>query len=232
MLCFKNGRRLDRIGRTCSLLSAYQRRVVLLVVALWVVPSVIGLAILWRYASTPGGTIAAPRAWPDHAQIERDTVRPTLVMILHPRCPCSRASVAELSRLLARLRTQPKTIVMCVIPPHAPESFGDTSMIEQAIALPGTTLFMDRGGIEADRFRGSTSGYVLLFGTNGQLLFSGGITSARGHEGDNAGSDAIASLLGGTQSPTKVSPVFGCALKGPDTQPLPGEHFGSFGYQN
>lgn len=232
MLPFKIGQRLDNAGRTGSPRSALQRRVVLAVVALWLVLAVMGLGVLWRYASTPGGEITPLAAWPDRTQIGRDASRPTLVMMLHPQCPCSRASVAELSRLLARSKTLPKTIILCVIPPDAPEAFADTGMIKQAIALPGTTLFMDRAGVEAERFGGNTSGYVLLFDTNGQLMFSGGITSARGHEGDNAGSDAIASLLGGTQPINRISPVFGCALDGPDTRTLPLECFGASGGQN
>jgi hypothetical protein len=45
------------------------------------------------------------------------------------------------------------------------------------------------------------------------LLFSGGITPARGHEGDSAGSDAIVELVKG-RIPSNVirEPVFGCTL--------------------
>ncbi len=43
----------------------------------------------------------------------------------------------------------------------------------------------------------STSGQVLLYDPSGRLAFSGGITAARGHVGDNAGSDAIVGLVMG-----------------------------------
>ena len=39
--------------------------------------------------------------WPPSSQIPLDQTSPTLLLFLHPRCPCSRSSLAELERLLA-----------------------------------------------------------------------------------------------------------------------------------
>ena len=48
---------------------------------------------------------------------------------------------------------------------------------------------------------------------DGRLVFSGGITVARGHSGDNAGRSALAALLtDGTAATTKTA-VFGCFLR-------------------
>jgi hypothetical protein len=73
----------------------------------------------------------------------------------------------------------------------------------------------DRNGVEARRFGAGTSGHVVIYGGDGRLLFSGGITGARGHVGDNVGLErAIASLR--ADSPTCArSPVFGCLLGEP-----------------
>jgi len=44
------------------------------------------------------------------------------------------------------------------------------------------------------------------------LLFKGGITSGRGHAGDNAGADAIALLLAAQDPGVRQTPVYGCSL--------------------
>ncbi len=47
---------------------------------------------------------------------------------------------------------------------------------------------------------------------SGTLLFSGGITGARGHAGDNAGRAAIVALLNQLNPATTATNVFGCSL--------------------
>ena len=73
---------------------------------------------------------------------------------------------------------------------------------------------IDNDGIEARRFGSSTSGQVMLYNTQGKLLFSGGITASRGHSGDNDGRTAIVALLTQGQALTDETPVFGCQLFG------------------
>ena len=61
-----------------------------------------------------------------------------------------------------------------------------------------------------------TSGQVLLYQPSGRLAFSGGITPARGHSGDNPGSDAVLSLVRREARQADGVPVtcrvFGCPL--------------------
>ena len=67
-------------------------------------------------------------------------------------------------------------------------------------------------GQEARRFGAESSGYVVLYDGHRQLAFHGGITSARGHAGDNAGENVVLTLVAGGQAPLKETPVFGCGL--------------------
>jgi hypothetical protein len=71
---------------------------------------------------------------------------------------------------------------------------------------------LDRDAAESRRFRAETSGDALLYDEHGRLLFSGGITVARGHAGDNAGLGAIEALVRGDTNVRRQTPVFGCAL--------------------
>ena len=80
-------------------------------------------------------------------------------------------------------------------------------------AFPELARKSTRGGAITAAFGAFTSGQVFLYGTSGELLFSGGITGSRGHEGDNAGRDAVESLLDRRNAPAHT-PVFGCSLFG------------------
>jgi hypothetical protein len=82
-----------------------------------------------------------------------------------------------------------------------------------ARTIPNVTLVADRGGAEARRFQAVTSGFVVVYSRSGRLLFSGGITPARGHEGASYGQQAIAAALDAEQpSQSLAARVFGCEL--------------------
>ena len=81
-----------------------------------------------------------------------------------------------------------------------------------ASTIPGVTIVRDDDGVEAARFHAS-SGATVLYDTQGRLLFSGGITSARGHEGDSAGLQRISSLLRTGKADRSDAPVYGCSMR-------------------
>ena len=68
----------------------------------------------------------------------------------------------------------------------------------------------------AIRFHVTTSGQTLLFNDQGKLLFSGGITYARGHSGDNAGQAAIESFLAGQDPGYHQTSTYGCPIAAAD----------------
>jgi hypothetical protein len=138
--------------------------------------------------------------------------RPTLVFLAHPQCSCTTASLGELAEALARATTLPKTYVVFLKPSSMPEGWEKTALWTDAHALPGTTVIRDEDGREAERFGSVTSGQTLLYDADGRLIFSGGITSARGHAGDNAGRAAIVDLLNQSPASTAMTNVYGCSL--------------------
>ncbi len=179
---------------------------------IWVGAVSAGATVLWKYGSSAGASLTAPTYWPKNSLLQTTPGQPTLVMILHPKCPCSRASVAELSRLLVICRIQPAVRILIVKPDGAPDGFEQTDLINNLASLPNVKSVVDESGEEANRFGALTSGTVLLFAANGALLFNGGITSARGHEGDNAGRSALRDILNGDVPLTKNTPVYGCPV--------------------
>jgi hypothetical protein len=60
-----------------------------------------GMAALWLYSITAGKEGAPPGRWPESSSLQRTPGASTLVMFVHPRCPCSHASISELAVLLA-----------------------------------------------------------------------------------------------------------------------------------
>lgn len=177
----------------------------------WAAVIALGVRGLLNYESAPGTVAEVPRTWPTSAvQLAAD--RPTLVMLAHPHCPCTRASVGELAELMAVSDGKLVAYVLFSKPADAGDDWDDTGLRRSAAAIPGVTVLSDADGAEARRFGAETSGHTLLFAPDGRLLFSGGITQSRGHAGDNAGANAIVSLVKNQVPPRNETFVFGCSL--------------------
>jgi len=177
---------------------------------LWSVGVGIGLYILLDYEMTPGPGGEAPEVWPAQSRIPRHPVVPTLVMLMHPRCTCSHASLQELSRLLTQVQEQVSAVILFYSPDSVEHNWEKTDLWSTATSLPGVRVLRDSNGAEATLFRAYTSGYTVLYDAAGHRLFHGGITPFRGHSGANAGSQAIAALLTHHRAAHQRTPVFGC----------------------
>lgn len=186
---------------------------------LWGVTLAAGVGALWKYEATPGQAAEISVAWPGGLALPLDPERPTLVMILHARCPCSRASVAELASLMSRSPGR-VTAYAVVVDPVDPGAAGPAApMLSDVEAIPGVTPVRDVGGAIAARFASGTSGQTFLYTSDGMLRFHGGITAGRGHVGPNAGSDAIEEILWSLDPADRASarpalgtPVYGCSI--------------------
>src|SRR5688572_20864684 len=74
----------------------------ILLVSAWLICLGVGVVILARYERTSGRVGGTPEQWPGHAAFSLHPWRSTLVMFAHPHCPCTRASIDELNRLLVK----------------------------------------------------------------------------------------------------------------------------------
>ena len=170
---------------------------------------------LWRYDAAPGIAADAPPHWPADSHVARTPGLPTLVVLLHPHCPCSRATIGELAKLMTDCRGKLSATVLVVRPDGMSDDWVHSDLWTSAAAIPGVKVAVDDQGIETHRFGTVTSGEALLYSADGTQLFAGGITESRGHSGDNAGSSAIAALVLGDASAPKGAahtPVYGCPL--------------------
>lgn len=168
-----------------------------------------GMFAIARFDDTPGKVMPAPERWPLESSVSRSKTGPELVVFAHPFCSCTVATLHELESLPVK----PHTTVLFFRP--SPNSRWRAERLWQmAKQLPNTNVLWDEGGREARRFGAATSGYMILYDAAGRLLFRGGVTATRGHEGDNEGLTTLIETLRSGVRASHVSRVFGCGISG------------------
>jgi hypothetical protein len=189
----------------------------------WLVLLAGGMALFMGYENRAGTAAEAPGDWPRASQIPRVTDRSTLVMLLHPHCPCTRATINELARLITKVGGRLAVRVVFVKPDGVENGWEQSDIWASAAQIPGVQVVNDEKGRESLLFGARTSGQSMLYNENGKLVFSGGITVGRGEEGDSMGAAAIVALIGGQTEPVRATSVFGCPLFSGDPNCLRGE---------
>ncbi len=114
---------------------------------------------------------------------------------------------------MARSQESVAAHVLFFKPAGTAPGWEQTDLWRSAAAIPGVMLFSDEDGLEARQFGAATSGQTQLYAPNGMLLFSGGITIARGHEGESAGLDAVMAFLTLGKADHPQCPVYGCPIQ-------------------
>jgi hypothetical protein len=179
---------------------------------IWVLCVIAGLGQLWHYGHQPGVSSEPPTdSVRESHTANSDRFR--LEMFAHPKCPCTRASLYELERIISQAGEKLEVAIHFYKPTYQPQSWVETDLWQSAQQIPGARLEVDEDNSTAQRLQVATSGSVLVYDPGGKLLFNGGITSARGHVGDNFGAKAILALVRGETSGATVFPVFGCPLQ-------------------
>jgi len=179
--------------------------------SLWLAACACGIYALCARAAAPGEIGAVPRSWPAAAQAAPELGRATLLLFAHPRCPCTRASLDELAWILARAPGRVAARVFFYRPARAPRGWERTPLWDEARAL-GAAVVADPDGAEARVFGARTSGMTLIYDARGRLLYDGGLTPSRAHEGDGPQRAAALAAVDGRLAAPVESAVFGCAL--------------------
>ncbi|MFO0945953.1 MAG: RedB protein [Planctomycetota bacterium] len=171
-------------------------------------------SLLFQFDNAAGEVASNPRQWPDSSPIVPERGSWNLLLVLHPQCSCSRASLAELDAILSAARPRPKVHLIAYRPVNGKETWQDSVPYRAFAGNANATVFEDFDGKESRRFGVKTSGHVLLYDPEGKLRFEGGITQSRGHVGENPGRRAILGLLAENSCEHKSTLVFGCAIHG------------------
>lgn len=188
-----------------------------ILVIIWGSTLIAGYCFLVDYHLTPGDQSSnSPTQWPSRS-LELKSDAPTLVVAVHPQCWCTRASLVEIQRILTLYKKNLHVYALVYSPKEHEQdpSWGNSFTMNALNNLSNVTIIQDIEGAQAQVFHLLTSGHTQLYNPSGQLLFSGGVTESRGHEGKNRSTDKILTLLHGEASTLQESPVFGCPLCSP-----------------
>lgn len=199
---------------------------------LWLLLVGLGLVLLMLYSNRPGERGDVPKTWPAESGLENSKTRSTLLVFAHPQCPCTRATIDELSWIMSRCGESLDCRVLFFQPAGESAEWSHTDLWHQAALIEGVRVFADPQSRAAMEFGALTSGHVVMYDTEGNLRFEGGITPSRGHRGGNRGRDQVVSLLNGAASQSVVAGesesdamerdavestcVFGCPLFAPE----------------
>lgn len=177
----------------------------------WLMTVSVGYGYLVLDSTRPSMMDGQQSAWPSASALPRGEEF-TLVAFLHPHCSCSRATLAEIARLMADLPSQTKVIAVFQQPTSLPDDWYATSLWRSAWEIPELAVYIDRDCRESSLFGASVSGEIHLYDARGQLRFRGGLTPSRGHEGTNAGQLAIRDLIDKGRATATDCHAYGCLL--------------------
>jgi hypothetical protein len=174
---------------------------------LWALLVVAAFITVLRY-STNAGALATP---PQHIVDAPQTVMAHF--FVHPKCPCTLASAEMLDRVLTRAGiTRPGTVTAHIFQPTAVDHrWARTELVARLERIPAVRCIPDLDGSLSRAFGITTSGHLLVYVAD-ELIFTGGITPSRAHEGDCDASSAAASAFRGKASERRW-PTYGCTIR-------------------
>ncbi len=180
---------------------------------LWIAAAAGGPLFMFVYESQAAPVSELAPLWPDRAGLARNPDGFSLVIAVHPKCSCTRASVSELNKLMLAWGGRVRAIALVTKPFELPDLWSETDVTARLRAIPNLEVVRDLGGAKASAFGAQSSGQTLLYDAAGRLVFAGGITAFRGHEGPSIGGDALKQLVAGGAAARTRTKVFGCSLK-------------------
>ena len=193
------------------------RTLVLLTIA-WITLTGIGAFALLRHEFDGVSVVDAPAQWPEALGAFNPSGRDlTVVMAIHPDCPCTRASIEQLDRLLTRYpdAVQAIGLISDRVDGEA-ETLRQTDYWRRLDRMAGARPVRDVAGHWAKLLGAPVSGTVAVYDAGGALRFQGGLTASRGHDGPSRALSMLSAWAEGASFPESVSlPAFGCALETP-----------------
>jgi hypothetical protein len=113
---------------------------------------------------------------------------------------------------MQRCGNKATTYALFLKPNGCSEKFARSALFEQTSRIKGVNAIVDENGREAKIFGSQTSGQLMVYNPKGHLVFAGGITPSRGHEGDNLGLDAASQIIDEKKRTFDCTDVYGCPL--------------------
>jgi hypothetical protein len=168
----------------------------------WAFAIVVGWHAAMSYATKPGRPSARRLAIvPSSAQLPIYTC----VLVAHPLCPCTRASLLALRSIA---HEHDKTLRISVVFTGSERGRNWTL----ALQIPHVEISEVSLAEAESRYDAHTSGQTYIFDPGGRMAFSGGITPMRGDEDLQFAETIFDQVLSGKRLLTQY-PVYGCSLR-------------------
>ena len=202
--------------------STRSRTIATLATLAWLGALAAGFISLHAYEATPGPLVRPPEGWPANSRLAPSRGRADVLMAVHPRCPCTRASLEMLAELVRESQGTASVRLLFYRPQDSAEGWGSDGLQRATETVPGAVVVDDPGGVEARRFGLATSGAVVAFDASGRRRFAGGLTSGRGVAERSAGSIALGEVFARTNAGPDLTdcPTYGCPLASGPQRPF------------
>ena len=184
----------------------------IMLVGVWLALIAGGIWVSLEYEKTPSKVVKPAALSNPLPEILVDNAKEfRLVVFAHPKCPCTKATLSELARFLTK-NGNVSSQVFFIVPAGLKESWAQTETFAFASHIPEVEVKIDYDGALAKTFGADASGECFLLDRKAKVLFHGGITLARGHEGDNIGLDQLTAIVQRKSDITATNVVYGCGL--------------------
>jgi hypothetical protein len=139
---------------------------------------------------------------------EADPGRWTLIMVVHPDCPCSKASLRNLAAILDATRLPVRAEIVGAVPPGYDGPMRNLALARGIVKSELVIMDADRA---LQTYGARTSGHLFVYDPDQDLVYSGGLTPARGAE-DAMSSMRWFNVLVRQGAIASSAPTFGCSL--------------------
>lgn len=178
------------------------------ITAVWILCVIAAFTVINQYSTTAGVNSGLTRIPAGTAFEPQD--KPRLLVFLHPKCTCSKATMMELQSLLPDLKGIDVTVLFRNV--SADKEWLSGELYESALKTKGLTVAIDDNGDEAKRFGAHTSGHTVLISTDKSIVFSGGLTPMRGHPGETEGKAFLRQWNQSRKPASLITEIFGCNI--------------------
>lgn len=178
----------------------------------WILSLLGGISLLAWYSNKPGETGSPPKSLPKTIPLSNNEKQYQLFMFVHPKCSCTISSIRELKRFLANCSESVSCTFFCFNPSGGASGWTRTRIWNCLAEIPDSKIIPDENAKWAQSLGIRTSGHVLIYDSNHNLKFSGGITVGRGHEGESLASISMSNLVRMQEQDRCQYPVFGCPI--------------------
>ena len=117
-----------------------------ILLSVWALTVVAGSLFLTHYSNRPGKAAIAPESWPSESSLSLSADKATLLVLLHPQCSCSKATLAELERIMMAAGSSVHAQLVFFDSPNMENHWVEGDLWEKAERIPGVQLVRDTDG--------------------------------------------------------------------------------------